>query len=524
MNHGSNGASPAVAAKSTFDWTKVPMKYLPPSKLVQLPRGSKKLPRVQHAFIRESKSNATMRESRRDQVRQIFRKDWQSYRRYAWGKDALNPISATPKDQFSGWAATLVDSLDTLWIMGLREEFHEAVEFAAKIDFGQATLNRVNIFETNIRYLGGLLAAYDLSQSKVLLDKAVELGDMIYAGFNTPSQMPVDFIDFDAAKKGEGLEVEEWVVSASPGTLSLEMTRLSQITGDAKYYDAITRVMRKFHEQQSKSKIPGLWPIWVSMRNLDLSGRNEFSLGSSTDSLYEYLPKMHALIGGKEPMYKDMTKKFMTAATAHMFFRPMLPGEEDILIAGNVDVSPDGKTPIDPESEHLACFLGGAMALGGRLTGQPGDVETGAKLAKGCAYAYHAFPSGLMPERYNMVACEPRLATTCAWDEEKWVAEQQKRKEWKPHLPKGFTTAKDSRYLLRPEAIESIFLLYRITGDRSYQETAWKMFQAVHKASKTKHGHAAVLDVTIDVDDESREKNLEDYMEVSAVASVLSLR
>ncbi|KAK2608480.1 hypothetical protein QQS21_002942 [Conoideocrella luteorostrata] len=523
MNSGEYGVStPPAAAKSSFDWAQVRMAHMPPAKLATMPKGRKtKLPPVQHSFAPESHSDAIVRQSRRDQVRRIFMDDWQNYRQYAWGRDALNPMSGTAKDQFSGWAATLVDSLDTLWIMGLRKEFNEAVAAVAEIDFGKASGNRVNIFETNIRYLGGLMAAYDLSGSTVLFSKMVELGNFIYAGFNTPARMPVDFVDFPAAQKGEGLENEQWVVSASPGTISLEMTRLSQITGDPKYYDAITRVMRVFHEQQPKTKLPGLWPTWVSMRNLDLSGRKEFTLGGGADSLFEYLPKMHALLGGQEPMYENMTKSFMNAATAHMFYRPMVPGEEDILMSGNVDVDDDGNSPLDPESEHLVCFIGGTMALGGRLMGQPEHVETGEKLAKGCAYAYRAFPSGIMPERYNMVPCEPKLATACAWDEKKWMEEYKKRKEWKPHLPKGFTTAKDPRYLLRPEAIESLFLLYRMTGDRSYQETAWEMFQAVHSASKTTYGHASVRDVTIVVDEDSNQDNLEDYMESFWLAETL---
>lgn len=47
----------------------------------------------------------------------------------------LQPISAAGKDTFGGWAATLVDSLDTLWIMGLKEEFYEAAEAAVSIDW-----------------------------------------------------------------------------------------------------------------------------------------------------------------------------------------------------------------------------------------------------------------------------------------------------------------------------------------------------------------------------------------------------
>ncbi|KAG5985768.1 hypothetical protein E4U54_005805, partial [Claviceps lovelessii] len=517
MNSGHDAPASAAAAhnKSSFDWGAVPMAYLPPAKVSPLPPLPEKrlLRPVQHAFAAESSSQATLRQERRRQVRDVFVADWQNYRTYAWGRDALNPLSATAKDQFSGWAATLVDSLDTLWIMGLREEFDEAVAAVGAIDFGVATHSSVNIFETNIRYLGGLLAAYDLSSSPVLLAKAVELGNLIYAGFNTPKQMPVDFIDLDDARLGTGLKVESSVVAASPGTLSLEMTRLSQVTGDPKYYDAAARVMRVFHEQQGKTKIPGLWPVQVSMRNLDVSSRREFSLGGGADSLYEYLPKMHALLGGQEPMYETMTKSFMKAATAHLLFRPMVPGEEDILIAGNVDVGYDGKTPLDPESSHLACFIGGTMALGGRLLGQSDDVEIGAKLAQGCAYAYASFPSGVMPETYNMVACEPRLASECAWNETKWVEERKKRYEWKPHLPRGFTTAKDPRYLLRPEAIESIFYLYRITGKQEYQETAWNMFQAVEKASRAKFGHAAVRDVTTVSEEGAKEENQEDYME-----------
>ncbi|KAG6102001.1 hypothetical protein E4U30_000394 [Claviceps sp. LM220 group G6] len=525
-----DGAAPDATVlgagnKSSFDWTQVQMAYLPPDQVSALPASNKyrrRLPPTQYAFKAESsKQAAALRQERRDQVRNVFIADWQNYRTYAWGRDALNPVSATAKDQFSGWAATLVDSLDTLWIMGLRDEFNEAVAAVGSIDFGASTSRQVNIFETNIRYLGGLLAAYDLSGRDVLLAKAVELGNFIYAGFNTPDNMPVDFIDFEVAKRGTGLEIERSVVSASPGTLSLEMTRLSQVTGDPKYYDAVTRVMRVFHEQQNKTKLPGLWPIMVSMDRMDVSSRREFSLGAGADSLYEYLPKMHALLGGQEPMYEVMTESFMEAATTHLFFRPMVPLEDDILIAGNVDVSDDGETPLDPESGHLVCFIGATMALGGRLLGQPGHVETGAKLAKGCAYAYASFPSGMMPETYNMVACEPRLASSCSWDEVKWERERKKRKQWKPHLPKGFTTAKDPRYILRPEAIESIFILYRITGKQEYQEIAWTMFQAVHKASQAKYGHAAISDVTIPFEESTKEDNQEDYMESFWLAETL---
>jgi mannosyl-oligosaccharide alpha-1,2-mannosidase len=441
-------------------------------------------------------------------VLELTRKNWDSYRTYAWKRDALLPLSGAGRDQFSGWAATLVDSLDTLWIMGLKEEFDEAVAAVAEIDFGRSSTGTVNIFETTIRYLGGLLAAYDLSNRPILLEKAIELGDMIYGGFNTEHRMPVDMIDFEAAKQGTGLKVENQVVSASPGTLTMEMTRLSQITGNPKYYDAITRVVDLFYYGQNKTQLPGMFPMFVSMSKQDVTSGGTFTLAGCADSLYEYFPKMHALLGGLESKFEVLSRGFMKAAKENLFFRPMVPNQDDILISGNVDIR-DGKPSLDPESEHLACFIGGTFAMAGRLFKSPEDVEIGAKLARGCAYAYKSFPTGMMPERFNMIVCEDK--ENCPWSESKWIEGRSMRPEWKEHLPKGFTTAKDPRYILRPEAIESVFYLWRITGHKEWQAAAWDMWQAVANGTAAPHGNAAVMDVTVARD----ELPQEDYMEVS---------
>jgi mannosyl-oligosaccharide alpha-1,2-mannosidase len=77
--------------------------------------------------------------------------------------------------------------------MDLKTEFEEAVESVRDIDFTTTEEDQINTFETTIRYLGGLLAAFDLSDGKypVLLEKALELGDMLYAAFDTPNRMPI---------------------------------------------------------------------------------------------------------------------------------------------------------------------------------------------------------------------------------------------------------------------------------------------------------------------------------------------
>lgn len=489
---------PAIAAKnSSFDWSSVPFTYPPPSRPM-LPSPVAHRPRIQYRFMPDRADVAAVQEQRRLEVKRVFQKSWASYRAKAWMKDALKPISGKYVDQFSGWAATLVDSLDTLWMMGMRDEFYEAVEAVATIDFGKSTASTVNTFETCIRYLGGLIAAYDLSGHPVLLQKAVEVGDLLYAGFNTENGMPVDFIRFEAAKEGTGLQVEGQVVSASPGTITLEFSRLSQLTGNSKYYAAVSQVMDLFYQKQNATKLPGMWPMMVSMNRKDVVSGYQFTIGGNADSLYEYLPKAHALLGSADTSsikYEIMSRSFMDTAMDSLFFKPMIPGNEDILISGNCDVLEDGPR-LDPESEHLSCFIGGLYALGGKLFENDEYLDVGAKLARGCAYAYKSFRTGIMPERYNMALCPGKdHRQGCAWNEAAFAREAANREQYKADLPKGFTTAKDPRYILRPEAIESIFILWRITGDVSFRETAWEMFQAVAKATDTAYANAAVMDV-----------------------------
>ncbi|KAI1204967.1 glycoside hydrolase family 47 protein [Annulohypoxylon truncatum] len=501
---------------SSFDWSRVSFRY-PPGSMTVIPMGnpSHTLPAIQAEFSSEGSLAMNLRERRRRKVKDTFTNDWGAYRKYAWMKDALKPLSMGYQDQFSGWAATLVDSLDSLWIMGLREEFDEAVDAVAGIDFGKSTSGRVNTFETNIRYLGGLMAAYDLSKRPVLLTKAVELGNLLYGAFNTENRMPVDFIDFDAAKRGEGLVVEGSVVSASPGTISLEFTRLSQLTGDPKYYDAISHVMDVFYEGQNKTQLPGLWPMMVSMSRQDVISGNQFTLAGCADSLYEYLPKTYALLGGHELKYEVMSIGFMEAAKK-LLFRPMIPGGEDILMPSSGWVDENGRVYLDEETEHLACFLGGVYALGGKLFNRGEYVDIGSKLTLGCVYGYQSFPNGMMPERVNMVAC--KTMDGCKWDTQHFDEEKRKRPEYKEHLPLGFTTAKDPRYILRPETIESVFIMYRVTGSPKWQDLGWEMFTAIENGTKTELGtHAAVEDVTR----ASKPLPQSDYMESFWLAETL---
>ena len=193
----SGGGSLAVPSNTpssdgVFRWKDLPQQY-PVASMKALPSGrTVKIPKIQHNFkSKETAEAKTAREARRQAVKDSFEHAWKGYKQHAWMKDEVSPISGEYRDTFGGWAATLVDSLDTLWIMGLRDDFDTAVAEVSKIDFSKSSEDELNVFETTIRYLGGFLAAYDLSGLPVLLEKAIELGEMLYVAFDTPNRMPM---------------------------------------------------------------------------------------------------------------------------------------------------------------------------------------------------------------------------------------------------------------------------------------------------------------------------------------------
>lgn len=188
-------------------WTKPTAHFfIPTESIIPLPNGKPKtIPRIQARFSAESSAERADREDKLKQIKMAFNRTWSAYREHAWMHDELKPVAAgfvvgsagvrSWRDPFGGWAATLVDSLDTLWIMGMKNEFEEAVNATAKIDFTTCTRMDIPVFETTIRYLGGLLGAYDVSGGNypLLLQKAVELAEVLMGAFDTPNHMPMMF-------------------------------------------------------------------------------------------------------------------------------------------------------------------------------------------------------------------------------------------------------------------------------------------------------------------------------------------
>lgn len=390
--------------------------------------------------------------------------------------------------------------------MDMRTEFNEAVDAVVDIDFSQTTMHLINVFETTIRYLGGFLSAYDLSGDERLLMKALELAHMLYASFDTSNRLPVMRWNLHWAMKDDNQGGAGSPILAEIGSLSLEYTRLSQITGDPKWYDAIQRIMALFDAQQHLSDLPGMWPLQVNAEQSDFHTGSTFSLAAWSDSMYEYLPKMYALLGGYEP-YATMYQFAMDTVIRYALYKPMIKEKIDILMSGTIRVN-SGKTTLQPELQHLVCFAGGMFALGGRLINNASHVDIGHKLTKGCIWGYAKSPSGVMPETSNLIPCA--MDDPCAWDATKWhmavsdhAGYQDKNNNTRTsdiikaqHLPSGFASITDKRYLLRPEAIESVFVLYRTTGNQTLQENAWDMFRSIYAYTRTPYANAAVKDVT----------------------------
>ena len=153
---------------------------------------TRRIPQIQHDFDLEFQTQEPEMIKRQEAVRRTFQHSWNGYYDRAWLRDEVLPISGGHRDTLGGWAATLVDSLDTLLIMNLDSEFEEALEAISEIDFSNPKLPDLNVFETTIRYLGGLISAYDLTEGKypILLNKAHELGEFLYGAFDTPNGMP----------------------------------------------------------------------------------------------------------------------------------------------------------------------------------------------------------------------------------------------------------------------------------------------------------------------------------------------
>ncbi|XP_038124163.1 endoplasmic reticulum mannosyl-oligosaccharide 1,2-alpha-mannosidase [Cyprinodon tularosa] len=387
---------------------------------------------------------------RLEAVRDAFRHAWKAYKEYAWGHDELKPISKSFSEWF-GLGLTLIDSLDTMWILGLKEEFAEARSWVEKeLSFDKNV--DVNLFETTIRILGGLLSCYHLTGDQLFLDKAKDIGSRLMPAFKTPSKIP-----FSDVNIGKGTaHPPRWTADstlAEVTSIQLEFRELSHITQDPQYQDAANEVMRLVHKLPGKHD--GLVPMFINTNSGQFSHKGVFTLGARADSYYEYLLKQW-IQGGKTE--DDLLEDYLQAIEGVKKHLVRQTGPGRLTFVGELS-----HNRFNPKMDHLVCFLPGTLALGAH-NGLPGDhMDLAVQLMETCHQMYKQMETGLSPEiaHFSLQASDGHDVIV------------------KPA---------DRHNLLRPETLESLFYMFRFTKDSKYRDWGWDILQSFNKYTKVSGG------------------------------------
>ncbi|KIJ59230.1 glycoside hydrolase family 47 protein [Hydnomerulius pinastri MD-312] len=470
------------------------------------------------------------------QVKNAFLHAYHGYERLAFPHDELRPISNGSINNFNGWGVTAVDSLDTMLLMGLEDEYKRALPIIQSANFSLPTNTRVPFFETVIRYLGGLLSAYALSKDNLMRDKADELASKLSPAFNTSSGFPLFSVD---TYNGFGTKSHSGIL-AEIATCQMEYAYLGKITGKKEHVDRATTITNLFYKADlslSGGMYPTRWDLDEG-KSSDL----HLSVGASADSAHEYTIKQFLMTGKTDRANLEMYLRFTSHVINNLLY---LSPQRNLLYV--TDSSTHGNSTATSHSfEHLSCFFPGLLALGvhtlpldhletvginiteladdllpKHLQGYEELAEfslanlhlwAAEGIAQTCYLTYADQPSGLGPDTVAM-----RVGGK--FGETRWMDAMRK---WKKsgHLgsPPGVadrrpwvgnpnaTTAREREidaigrdygirnmgYYLRPETVESFYILWRTTGDVKWRHRGWNVFQAIERVARTPSGYASV--------------------------------
>ncbi len=373
-------------------------------------------------------------ENMAQRVRDEFQHAWDGYRQYAWGHDALKPLSESPHDWYDqSLYMTPLDAFDTMLLMGLHDE---AVEAKALV-LQNLTFDHdfyVQVFEVTIRILGGLLTAYQMDGDPRFLELATDLADRMLPAFDSKTGMPYGRVHLQTGEK-------EWQVSnpAEIGTLMLEFGTLSKLTGNPEYYDAAKRAVTAVFERRSAIGLVGTTidvetGEWQDTRS-HVSGR--------IDSYYEYLLKAWLLFGDQD--FATMWESSIEAVNRYVSH-----DTENGLWYGQVDMNTAER--VATQFGALDAFLPAVLALGG-------DLARARRLMESCFRMWTTFD--IEPEQLD-------------------------------YTTMGIV---NPAYHLRPENIESAYYLYRLTGEQEYVDMGRHMFESIVSHARTESGYAALESV-----------------------------
>ncbi|KAK3543414.1 hypothetical protein QTP70_020434 [Hemibagrus guttatus] len=398
---------------------------------------------------------------REDRVYPMMKHAWDSYRQYGWGHNELKPIAkkghSTNIFGNSQLGASIVDALDTLYIMGLHDEFKDGQEWIEKsLDFSVNA--EVSVFEVNIRFIGGLLAAYYLSGQEVFKVKAVQLAEKLLPAFNTPTGIPWAMVNL---KSGVGRNWG-WASAGSSilaefGTLHMEFVHLTYLTGNPTYYQKVMHI-RKLLAKMDRPN--GLYPNYLNPRT-GRWGQHHTSVGGLGDSFYEYLLKAWLMSDKTDTEARKTYDDAIEAIERHLIRKSS---------SGLTFIGEWKNGHLERKMGHLTCFAGGMFALG--ADGSPGEkaghyLQLGAEIAHTCHESYDRTVLKLGPEAFKF---DSGLEAVAVRQNEKY-------------------------YILRPEVIETYWYMWRFTHDPKYRQWGWEAARAIDKYCRVSGGFSGVKDV-----------------------------
>ncbi|XP_011177353.1 mannosyl-oligosaccharide alpha-1,2-mannosidase IA isoform X2 [Zeugodacus cucurbitae] len=400
--------------------------------------------------------------AKREHVKQMMQHAWDNYKLYAWGKNELRPLSQRPHSGsifgISDLGATIVDGLDTLYIMGLEKEYQEGrdwIERKFSLDNVSADLS---VFETNIRFVGGMLTLYAFTGDNMYKEKAQHIADKLLPAFQTPTGIPYALVNSrTGASRNYGWASGGSSILSEAGTLHCEFAYLSDITGNPLYRERVQTIRQVLKEIE---KPKGLYPNFINPKT-GKWGQMHMSLGALGDSYYEYLLKAWLQSGQVDEEAREMFDEAMVAINEHMIRTS----------AGGLTYASDLKFDhLEHKMDHLACFAGGLYALAASTRqNQHANkfMEIGKGLTNTCHESYTRTPTKLGPEAFRFSdAAEARALKS----QEKY-------------------------YILRPETMESYFVLWRLTHDQKYRDWGWEAVQALETYCRTAHGYSGIKNV-----------------------------
>jgi len=362
---------------------------------------------------------------------------WDRYREHAWGKDEIKPVSGTVssfplKNHHLG--LSLIEALDTLWVMGLDSRFRDGVHWV-KANANFDIDGDVSVFETSIRLVGGLLSAHHACGDPVLLAKARDLADRLLPAFDTPTGFPFRFVNL---KTGAIRDPE--TNPAEIGSFLPEWGTLSRLTGNGRYAAVAKRAMVALFSKRSKLD---LLAVKLDARTGEWLDRRA-TVGSYADSYYEYLWDSWQLLGDRE--CRHMYEVCTTAILRHQ-----QDWRHGRLWIADVDFE-TGKI-VSTDQDELSSFYGG-------LLGQGGAMKQGAALTESWAAVQQRF--GVLPEGYDYASGRPTAVTNA----------------------------------LRPELADAAFNLWLLDRKPRWREIGRAHFLAMKRWNKARYGYTDLADVT----------------------------